>query len=62
MFGWCLDGKHDECKRSYRVFTVDHKGKVSYTGEERHCECPKRGCPCYVRAVDRTKTKTRRKK
>lgn len=62
-FDWCVRGKHDQCKRTFEVFIVDPKtNKVVYTGDTRDCECPKRGCECYVKAADRTKTKARRKK
>lgn len=62
MFSWCYEGRHDTCHRSYERYYIDPKtNKPVFTGETVKCECPKRGCPCYVKAIDRTKKKTRRK-
>jgi hypothetical protein len=61
-FGWCETGQHDRCVREYDVFYIDPRGKVVYTGQTRKCECPKRGCKCYVPAKDRDKTTKRRRK
>jgi hypothetical protein len=51
MFDWCMRGKHDECKRSFRRFEQKKvKGKVEivYTGEIVKCSCKKRGCKCAL--------------
>ena len=64
-FGWCLDGHHNTCARSYKRFHFEKRGKgevLVHTGEVVYCECPKRGCDCYKKAADRSKPKTRRRK
>lgn len=60
---WCYVGQHDQCPRSYERFIIDPKtNKVVLLNETVTCECPKRGCKCYIKAKDRTKTTRRRKK
>ena len=62
-FDQCVHGKHDQCVQSFEKFIIDPKtNKVIYINETVECECPKRGCKCYVKAADRSKSKTRRKK
>jgi hypothetical protein len=63
IFGWCNDGKHSECIRTYQRLSIDPKSnKVVLLDEWRKCECPKRGCKCYVKPADRTKKRKKRKK
>lgn len=62
-FDWCLHGDHDNCKRSFERTVIDPKtNKPVSLDETVECECRKRGCPCYVKAADRTKTKKRKRK
>lgn len=68
IFGWCATNQHAQCVREYERFYVGSggkdKGKIVWTGETQHCECPKRSCECYKnRPEDASpKKKTRRKK
>lgn len=58
MFGWCLDGKHDNCRREFERYYWDERKKTFVTdGEIVKCQCSKRGCDCYVPAKERKKTK-----
>ena len=63
-FSWCgSENRHELCIREYERFIIDPKtNKVVWLGETRYCECKKRGCKCYVKAADRTKTKKPRKR
>lgn len=65
MMGPCGIGDHSRCPRKYQRFYIEtRKGKnvVIYLDEWRVCECPKRGCPCYVPKKNRIKTNTSRRK
>lgn len=59
MFGWCLTNNHSECKREFQVYYVDKKGLV-FTDQMVYCQCPKRGCKCYVKKADRKKAVKRK--
>jgi hypothetical protein len=61
-FSWCLTKQHELCRNSYERFVIDAKNQVVFLGEIVTCECPKRGCKCYVPAALRGKKTTRRKK
>ena len=63
MFSWCKENRHDLCIREYERFVIDPKtNKVVWLGETRMCECPKRGCKCYVPAKERGKAKKTKRK
>jgi hypothetical protein len=65
LIGWCSQGKHDDCPRSYRPFYFEQRGKknvLTYKDEVVVCSCTKRGCKCYNADKPKTKATTRRRK
>jgi hypothetical protein len=39
MFDWCVKNQHKACRRFYKRFYFDSKGKFVQTDEEVHCNC-----------------------
>lgn len=64
-FGWCMTGKHSECRRRVQRFihtpaTRKQKAGVEMLDEYYECQCTKRSCKCYVPAKDRDKRKRKK--
>lgn len=60
MLEGCRENRHKECKQKLQKMYFDAKNKIVWLDEYTVCQCTKRGCPCFVKASERTKTKKRK--